>query len=119
MTDMTLDEILEQKAQMQTPLIYCLCGSTRRAAATFEQEQLRLTLEGAIVLSIGANKNDLELGITPEQAIRLDVLHLFKVERADVVRILNVGGYIGPSTRHELEYARRLGKRIEFLETEG
>jgi hypothetical protein len=116
---MTLDELLERKAQTQQPLIYCLCGSTRRAATAFEQEQLRLTLEGAIVLSIGANKNDGELGITEEQAIRLDILHLFKIEQAQVIRILNVGGYIGPSTHRELEYARRLGKRIEFLEEPG
>ena len=33
--------------------------------------------------------------------------------------VLNVGGYIGTSTRRELEYARRLGKRIEFLEDPG
>ncbi len=55
---MTLDELLERKAQTPNPLTYCLCGSTRRAAKAFAQEQLRLTLEGAIVLSIGTNKND-------------------------------------------------------------
>jgi hypothetical protein len=60
-----------------------------------------------------------ELGITEEQAIKLDILHLFKIEQAQVIRILNVGGYIGPSTRRELEYARRLGKRIEFFEEPG
>jgi hypothetical protein len=47
------------------------------------------------------------------------VLHLFKIDEADIVRVLNVGGYIGTSTRRELEYARRLGKRIEFLEDLG
>ena len=69
-----------------------------------------------IVLTIGANKNDGELNITMETAIELDILHLFKIERADLVRILNPKGYIGPSTRRELEYAQMLGKEIWFLE---
>ena len=113
---MTLDELLARKARIPKPTVYCLCGSTTRAIAAFESERLRLTLAGAIVLTIGAAKNDRNLGITAEQAINLDILHLFKIEQADIIRILNVGGYIGESTRHELEYARRLGKRIEFLE---
>lgn len=114
---MTLEDLLKLKEQTPCPLTYCLCGSTIRALAAFESERLRLTLAGAIVLTIGAVKNDKDLGITSEQAIMLDVLHLFKIEQqADTIRILNVGGYIGESTRRELEYARRLGKRIEFLE---
>lgn len=113
---MTLDELLQVKEPMAHPLVYCLCGSTRRAAVAFESERLRLTLAGHIVLTIGADKNDDHLQISPEQAVALDVLHLFKIEDADVVRILNVGGYIGESTARELEYARRLWKKIEFLE---
>ena len=46
----------------------------------------------------------------------LDELHLRKIDLADTVWILNVGGYIGESTRKELEYAQRIGKRILFLE---
>ena len=30
--------------------------------------------------------------------------------------VINVGGYIGQSTRSEIEYARSQGKTIEFLE---
>lgn len=113
---MTLENLLKLKEQMPYPLTYCLCGSTTRALAAFESERLRLTLAGAIVLTIGAVKNDKDLDITSEQAMMLDVLHLFKIEQADTIRILNVAAYIGESTRRELEYARRLGKRIEFLE---
>ena len=35
----------------------------------------------------------------------------------DEVLILNVGGYIGESTRRELQYASDGGKRIRFAET--
>jgi hypothetical protein len=115
-TSMSLDELLLQKARTPRPLVYCLCGSTSKAAWAFQAEHLRLTLAGYLVHSIGANAADEELGITSQQKEQLDVLHLFKIEQADIVRILNVGGYLGESTRRELEYARRLGKPIEFLE---
>ena len=46
----------------------------------------------------------------------LGELHLHKIDLADDVLIINVGGYIGPSTRRELVYAQRQGKRIRFLE---
>ena len=46
----------------------------------------------------------------------LDELHFDKIELSDVVYILNVGDYIGESTRKELNYARELGKKIKFLE---
>jgi hypothetical protein len=51
-----------------------------------------------------------------EDAIELDILHLLKIDRADLVRILNPKGYIEPSTRRELECARHLGKEVWFLE---
>jgi hypothetical protein len=116
METMTLDQLLALKARTPHPLTYCLCGSTGRAAHMFQAESLRLTLAGHKVLSIGVNARDEDLNISEAQKVQLDILHLFKIEDADVVRILNVGGYVGESTQRELEYARRLGKRIEFLE---
>jgi hypothetical protein len=112
---MTLDELLELKARMERPLIVTHCGSTRRVLAAFEEWRLHDTLAGYIVLTIGAAKHDGALGITPEQAIQLDLLHLWKIEAADLVRVLNPGGYIGESTRREIEYAQRLGKPIWWL----
>jgi cell division protein FtsB len=57
-----------------------------------------------------------DVGITPEDKQRLDELHKRKIDLADEVLILNVGGYIGESTKSELEYARANGKTIRFLE---
>jgi hypothetical protein len=54
--------------------------------------------------------------ITEEQKIALDLIHLAKIEHADEVLVINVGGYLGESTRRELEYAQRLGKHIRWLE---
>ena len=52
-------------------------------------------------------------------AEKMDELHLRKIDLADEVFILNVGGYIGESTRNEIEYAKKLGKKIKYLEPQG
>jgi hypothetical protein len=101
--------------------IVCLCGSTRFAKA-FQDAQLYETLAGKIVLTIGCNmKTDFIFGQMPEDEkvtikIKLDELHLRKIDLADEVLILNVGGYIGESTARELAYAKSQGKIIRYLE---
>lgn len=98
------------------PEIVCLCGSTRFYDA-FRSANLAETLAGKIVLSIGCDfKSDQGLGLSDADKIRLDALHLRKIDLADEVLILNVGGYIGESTARELAHARSLGKRVRFLE---
>lgn len=116
MAHLTLDQLLTLKAQRPHPMVVMHCGSTTRAREAFREWQLKDTLAGKIVLTIGAHKNDADLGITPEQAIELDILHLQKIDRADEVFILNVGHYLGASTLRELLYAKRLGKPIRWLE---
>jgi hypothetical protein len=102
------------------PTIVCLCGSTRFGEA-FRDANLRETVAGKIVVSIGCDlRNDHDLW--PDEATRerlkreLDELHLRKIDLADEVLILNVGGYIGESTARELAYARCHGKAVRFLE---
>lgn len=117
----TLDDLLARKNAMPEPVTVCICGSTRFTQA-WQDTNLAETLAGKIVLSIGCNtKSDEELasemGIEINKEM-LDVLHLFKIDRADEVLILNVGGYVGESTRREIEYARRLGKPLRWLEPE-
>lgn len=51
---------------------------------------------------------------TPEKQ-GLDELHLRKIDLADEVLVVNVGGYVGSSTRREIEYAREHGKPVRFL----
>ncbi len=113
---MTLDEQLALKAQSPKPLKVVHCGSTDKAKEAFQYWRLQDTRANMIVLTIGADAKDKDLCISPEEKIALDILHLYKIDEADVVRILNVRGYLGQSTRRELEYARRLGKSIVFLE---
>jgi hypothetical protein len=106
----------EKGAAMQRPIIVCLCGSTRFSEA-FRKANFEETLAGRIVLSIGCDfKSDHALHLTDADKQRLDELHKRKIDLADEVLILNVGGYIGSSTRSELEYALEHGKRVRFLE---
>src|SRR5580658_7370538 len=100
---------------IQIPTIVCLCGSTR-FYKEFQQYNLTETLAGKIVLSVGAFVHYDTPHLTPEQKIALDELHKRKIDLADEVLILNVGDYIGSSTRSELEYAINAGKVIRFLE---
>lgn len=116
---MSLQQFLSRKEQLPKPKVVCLCGSTRFSQA-FAEHALYETLAGHIVLTVGCDtKSDddlLHAGVVLDKDA-LDVLHLFKIEMASEVLVLNVGGYIGESTRREVEYAYRLGKRVRWLET--
>ena len=99
------------------PQVICLCGSTR-FADEFTRQNLSLTLRGYIVLSIGAVVSDASLGIAQDSTTKknLDDLHKRKIDLADKVLVLNVGGYVGSSTKSEIEYARSKDKPVEFTE---
>jgi hypothetical protein len=103
------------------PTIVCLCGSTRFIDA-FHRANLEETLAGRIVLTVGGSLSDEDafghLSDSEREAIkaRLDDLHKRKIDLADEVLVLNVGGYYGNSTRSEIEYARKHGKPIRWLE---
>jgi hypothetical protein len=104
------------------PTIVCLCGSTKFWQA-FQQQNIDETLAGKIVLSIAPLNahDDIALSHLSNQESQklkhqLDDLHLHKIDLADEVFILNVGGYMGESTQKELEYARSKNKCIRFLE---
>lgn len=106
---------------MSKPTVVCLCGSTR-FWREFQRASLRETMAGRIVLSIGAatGTDDEHFGnLPPEEYDRikamLDELHLRKIDLCDEVLILNVGDYVGESTRRELFYARTNGKRVRWL----
>jgi hypothetical protein len=96
--------------------IITLCGSTK-----FRDEyiaaQKRLTLEGNIVISVGlfGHSGD-DKGWSEHTKPMLDDMHLRKIDLADEIFVINVGGYTGESTRKEIEYARKTGKKVSFLE---
>lgn len=99
-----------------TPTIVCLCGSTRFPDA-WKEHYRKESLEGKIVLSLSVLIQDGESPIMDGALkAKLDGLHLKRIELADEVLILNVGGYMGDSTRREMAYALGLGKTIRWIE---
>lgn len=106
---------------MHRPEVVCLCDSAR-FQEQFQRSYLQETLAERIVLSIaltpGGDESLLHLTAPEREQTKalLDKLHRHKIDLADEVLILNVGGYIGESTAGELTYARLLGKRVRFLE---
>lgn len=96
--------------------VVTLCGSTR-----FKDEYLavqkRLTLEGNIVISVGlfGHSGDDEVWTEGSKAM-LDDMHKRKIDMADEIFVINVGGYIGESTRSEIDYALANGKAVKYLE---
>ena len=96
--------------------VVTLCGSTRFKDA-FMEAQKRLTLEGNIVISVGlfghSGDNEVWTEWTKEM---LDNMHKRKIDMSDGIYVINVGGYIGESTRSEIDYAIRNGKTVEYLE---
>ena len=103
--------------------VITLCGSTR-FKNEFMEAQKRLTLAGNIVISVGlfghSGDNEVWEGMSEDTLtktkIMLDDMHKRKIDMADEIFVINVGGYIGTSTRSEIEYAKATGKLVNYLE---
>lgn len=96
--------------------VVTLCGSTR-FKEEFINTQKQLTLEGCIVISVGlfGHSGDQEV-FTDGVKEMLDDMHKRKIDMADEIFVINVGGYIGSSTRSEIAYAIETGKAVHYLE---
>jgi hypothetical protein len=111
-----------QIAAPGAPEIVCLCGSTR-FYAEFQQANYDLTMQSCIVLTVGfyPQASDVHghgegVGHDSVEKVQLDELHKRKIDLANRVLVLNVGGYIGESTRSEIDYAEAHGVRVDYLE---
>lgn len=96
--------------------VVTLCGSTR-FKDEFLQAQKQLTLSGCIVISVGlfGHAGDAEVW-SPGVKEMLDDMHKRKILMADEVFVVNPGGYIGTSTRSEIEFAAAHGIPVRYLE---
>jgi hypothetical protein len=98
--------------------IITLCGSTR-FKDQFIEEQKRLTLEGNIVISVGlfGHSGDNEVWSEKTKEM-LDDMHKRKIDLADEIFVINVEGYIGSSTRSEIDYALKTNKAVNYLDSQ-
>lgn len=98
--------------------VITLCGSTR-FKDQFIEAQKNLTLQGNIVITVGlfGHSGDSE-ALNEETKAMLDDIHKRKIDMSDEIFVINVGGYIGSSTKSEIEYAIAHGKEVRYLEKE-
>ncbi len=110
-----------QPQQVEKPKVVCFCGSTR-FAEYFMINRWELEKQGIITFGINilpdnyfveGNSHGAE-----QEGVKeiLDELHKRKIDLSDEVHILNVGGYIGESTRAEIEYAQSIGKPVKYFD---
>lgn len=103
--------------------VITLCGSTR-FKDEFMEVQKQLTLTGNIVISVGlfGHSGDNEVwenmdeGTLMRTKEMLDDMHKRKIDMADEIYVINVEGYIGSSTRSEIDYVKAAGKPVRYLE---
>lgn len=103
--------------------IITLCGSTRFKDEFLKAEK-NLTLKGNIVLSVGLFGHsgddevweDMAEGTLTKTKEMLDDMHKRKIDMSDEIFVINVNGYIGESTKSEIEYATKQGKKVNYLE---
>ncbi len=109
---------------LERPTIVCLCGSTR-FFDVFSKLNLEETLAGKIVLSIASDRkteDEIFAGLTSAELEqvkqKLGLLHFQKINLADEILVVNVGGYVGESTTREILYASETKKIVRWLEPE-
>ena len=117
-------------AMKDFPKIICFCGSVR-----FSTEMMVVAWEyakaGYIVLSWcvlpdcyfeahpeSSGDDQAGIHVAEKEGVRkiLDEVHKRKIDLADEVLVINVGGYVGDSTKSEIRYARAHMKPIRWLE---
>ncbi len=93
--------------------VITLCGSTR-FKDDFERINKELTLNGNIVISVACYGHSGD-NFTDGQKIMLDDIHKRKIDLADAIYVINKDGYIGNSTKSEIEYAKQHGKEVLYM----
>jgi len=107
-----MQNIEEKKSKIIT-----ICGSMK-----FKDEMIKVALQmelaGNVVLAPSYPINDDTAVYTEKEIILLGKMHKEKIKLSDAIFVVNVNGYIGDSTKIEIEYAKMHNKEIIYLEQE-
>ena len=88
--------------------VVTLCGSIKFCNKMQEINE-KLALENGYVV-IGLTPRVTNRTFTEHDKELLGELHRAKIDLSDAIFVVNVNGYIGESTRGEIEYAKKIGK---------
>ena len=93
--------------------IITVCGSYK-----FKKEMTEITekmaLKGNCMLTPIELSRPKKEDYTEEEAMMLDKMHREKIKMSDAILVVNVDGYIGSSTKTEIEFAKSLNKEIIY-----
>lgn len=95
--------------------IITICGSLKFKSEMIEVAEKLELQENAVITPIYPTNSNKD-AYTDEQLDILDKMHKEKIKISDAIYVVNAGGYIGTSTKSEIEYAKSLGKEILYLE---
>ncbi len=95
--------------------VITLCGSIK-FKDEFLSVQKKLSLAGNIVISVGLFEFNEDDVFNNELIEMLKDMHKRKIDMSDEIFVINKNGYIGSSTKSEIEYAKARGKKINYLE---
>lgn len=112
MTPLTREPLALATVATEENFRLTLCGSTK-FKAEFELWNKRLTLAGFLVYSVSGFGHSGDTFTDVEKA-RLDQVHKAKIDASHAIVVINPGGYIGASTRSEIEHAKDTGKRVFY-----
>ena len=94
--------------------VITICGSLSFAKEMTDKAYALELAGNCVLLPIISGRKNAE-GFSAQELEALAKAHEKKIDLADEVYIMNVGGYIGESTKRELAYAMKLGKKISYF----
>lgn len=94
--------------------IITVCGSLR-----FIKEMMEITEElelqgNCMLVPIYNPARSCKEDFTEKEALILDRMHKERIKLADAILVVNIDGYIGNSTKTEIEFAKSLNKEIIY-----
>jgi len=94
--------------------VITICGSMRYSKEMMKiAEELELKHGYAVIQCVynidGQRHEGVDISI-------LDKIHRKKIDISDAIYVVNIDGYIGNSTRNEIEYAKNNGKEVIYHE---
>lgn len=94
--------------------VITICGSMRYSKEMMKiAEELELKKSYAVIQCVYNIDGQRYEGV---DASILDEIHRKKIDISDAIYVVNIDGYIGNSTRNEIEYAKNNGKEVIYHE---
>ncbi len=94
--------------------VITICGSMRYSKQMMKiAEELELKKGYAVIQCVYNIDGERYEGV---DATILDKIHKKKIDISDAIYVVNIDGYIGSSTKNEIEYATKNGKEIIYHE---